>query len=123
MELYNNIRKYRIERGLTQDQLAQLTGYTDRSSIAKIEKGLVDISQSKLELFAAVLKVSPGELMGKVGPSDHFAPSADLTDSERELLGYFRQLNDAGQIAALDVIRGLVSGGGFKKTVVENSVG
>ena len=123
MELYNNIRKYRIERGLTKDQLSKLTGYTDRSSIAKIEKGLVDISQSKLELFAAVLKVSPGELMGKVGSSDHFAPSADLTGSERELLGYFRQLNDAGQIAALDVIRGLVSGGGFKKTVVENSVG
>ena len=123
MELYNNIRKYRIERGLTQDQLARLTGYTDRSSIAKIEKGLVDISQSKLELFADVLKVTPGELMGKVDLSARFVPSADLTASERELLEYFRQLNDAGQSAALDVIRGLVAGGGFKKTVVESSVG
>lgn len=49
---------------MTQQQLADLTGYGDRSSIAKIEKGLVDISQSKLELFASVLRVSAGELMG-----------------------------------------------------------
>lgn len=61
MELYENIKKYRIKLNLTQQQLADLTGYGDRSSIAKIEKGLVDLSQSKLELFAKVLHVSPGE--------------------------------------------------------------
>lgn len=64
MELYNNIKKYRLQLNLTQQQLADLTGYNDRSSIAKIEKGLVDISQSKLELFAKVLHVTAGELMG-----------------------------------------------------------
>lgn len=63
MTLYDNIKKRRIELNMTQQQLADLTGYGDRSSIAKIEKGLVDISQSKLELFASVLKVPPGELM------------------------------------------------------------
>ena len=63
MTLYDNIKQRRIELNMTQQQLADLTGYGDRSSIAKIEKGLVDISQSKLELFASVLKVPPGELM------------------------------------------------------------
>lgn len=73
MELYNNIKKYRLQLKLTQQQLADLTGYNDRSSIAKIEKGLVDISQSKLELFAKVLHVTAGELMGN---TDADAPAA-----------------------------------------------
>lgn len=70
MTLYDNIRKRRIELNMTQQQLADLTGYGDRSSIAKIEKGLVDISQSKLELFASVLKVPPGELMTDEDPKN-----------------------------------------------------
>ena len=49
---------------LSQQKLAEMTGYSDKSMIAKIEKGKVDISQSKLELFAKVLGVKPGELMG-----------------------------------------------------------
>ena len=62
--IYDNIRKRRIELGMSQQQLADLTGYGDRSSIAKIEKGLVDLSQSKLEIFAAALKMKPSDLMG-----------------------------------------------------------
>lgn len=63
-ELYKNIKKYRQLKKLTQEQLAQKTGYTDRSSIAKIESGSVDLPQSKIELFAKVLGVTAGELMG-----------------------------------------------------------
>lgn len=54
----------RLERGMSQDTLAKLTGYTDRSSIAKIEKGLVDLQQSKIELFAKALGTSSRELVG-----------------------------------------------------------
>lgn len=63
-ELYKNIKKLREELGLSQEELAKRTGYTNRSSIAKIEKGLVDLSQTKIELFAKVLGVAPGDLMG-----------------------------------------------------------
>ena len=54
----------REEKGLSQDALAKLTGYTDRSSIAKIEKGLVDLQQSKIELFANALGTTSRELVG-----------------------------------------------------------
>lgn len=64
MELYENIKKYRKERGLTQDELAKKAGYTDRSSIAKIEKGIVDLSQSKIKQFADIFGISPGDLIG-----------------------------------------------------------
>jgi repressor LexA len=64
LTLYKNIKKMRLERGMSQDTLAKLTGYTDRSSIAKIEKGLVDLQQSKIELFAKALGTSSRELVG-----------------------------------------------------------
>lgn len=113
MELYNNIRKYRLRLGLTQDQLAQLAGYTDRSSIAKIERGLVDISQSKLELFARVLHVSPGELIGR---SEAYGSHTVLTPSEQSLIDHFRQLNDEGQEMAIEHVAYLVSTGRYIKT-------
>lgn len=64
LKLYQNIKKLREEKGLSQDALAKLTGYTDRSSIAKIEKGLVDLQQSKIELFANALGTTSRELVG-----------------------------------------------------------
>lgn len=64
LKLYENIRRYRMDAKMSQAELAKRTGYTDRSSIAKIEKGLVDLSQSKIKQFAEVLGVTPGHLMG-----------------------------------------------------------
>ena len=62
--IYENIKMLRESKGLSQDALAELTGYTSRSSIAKIEKGLVDLPQSKIIAFAKALGVTPIELMG-----------------------------------------------------------
>ncbi len=64
LKLYSNIKKLREELGMSQDALAKLTGYTDRSSITKIEKGLVDLQQSKIELFAKALGTTSRELVG-----------------------------------------------------------
>ena len=66
LELYGNIKRFRKELKMSQEDLAKKTGYTDRSSIAKIEKGMVDLPQSKILLFAEALNVTPGELMGNV---------------------------------------------------------
>lgn len=78
-ELYKNIKKLREELGLSQEELAKRTGYTNRSSIAKIEKGLVDLSQTKIELFAKVLGVAPGDLMGwEQEPAKQNNPLIDL---------------------------------------------
>lgn len=63
-KLYENIKNRRIALGMTQEELAKKMGYTNRSSIAKIENGAVDLSQSKIVQFAKVLEITPGELMG-----------------------------------------------------------
>lgn len=83
LELYENIKKYRKLRGLSQEDLAKRTGYNDRSSIAKIESGAVDLSYQKISLFANALGVSEGELMGNDGTSYY-------TDSEAvELMQHY----------------------------------
>ncbi len=64
LKLYKNIKKYRLEKHMTQSELAKLAGYTSYSIISKIEKGEVDISQSKIETFAKIFGIPPGELMG-----------------------------------------------------------
>lgn len=64
LQLYKNIKMLREEKGMSQDELAKLCGYTSRSSIAKIEKGEVDLQNSKILLFANALGTTPGKLMG-----------------------------------------------------------
>lgn len=64
LKLYENIRALRKARKMSQEELASRTGYTDRSSIARIEAGDIDLSQSKIQLFADVFGVTPTQLMG-----------------------------------------------------------
>lgn len=63
-QLYKNIKKLREEKRMSQAELANLMGYTHRSSITKIEKGEVDLPLSKVKQFAKVFCVEPGDLMG-----------------------------------------------------------
>lgn len=64
METHENIKALREKLGMSQIDLALRVGYKDRSSIAKIESGLVDLSQSKIAAFAKALNVTPAQLMG-----------------------------------------------------------
>lgn len=64
LELYKNIKRRRQQLKMTQTDLALKMGYADKSMIAKIEKGNVDLPQSKILAFANVLETTPGELMG-----------------------------------------------------------
>lgn len=64
LPLYRNIRARRNELGLTQSELAEKLGYADKSMIAKIEAGNIDLSQSKILAFASALHCTPSALMG-----------------------------------------------------------
>lgn len=63
-KIYENIKKLRLELGMSQEELARKTGYSDRSSIAKIESGKVDLTNSKIVDFAKALNTTPSALMG-----------------------------------------------------------
>lgn len=64
MDMYERIKKLRIKLGMSQDELAEKVGYTNRSSIGKVEAGAVDLSQSKILAFAKALNTTPQYLMG-----------------------------------------------------------
>ena len=64
LDLYKNIKKYRIENNLSQSELAAKVGYADKTMISRIENGNVDLPQSKIVEFANALGVTPGTLMG-----------------------------------------------------------
>lgn len=67
LELYENIKSRRLSLNMTQSELAEMMGYADKSMIAKIEKGIVDLPQSKIIAFADALNTTPGNLMGLDG--------------------------------------------------------
>lgn len=61
--VYTNIRKRREELHMSQRELASKVGYKDNSTIAKMEKGLVDITLGRLKQIAAALDTTPFDLM------------------------------------------------------------
>ena len=58
------IREIRLERGISQTTLAEMVGYKDKTAVAKVEAGKVDLPQSKIIAFAEALHLSPSDLLG-----------------------------------------------------------
>lgn len=103
LDLYKNIKVLRKSLGLSQEELAKKVGYSDRSSIAKVESGKVDLPQSQIFNFAKALGVEPCELMGDSGIKEESPSpsSANLTKDEKILLDEYRQLNQLGKKEAI----------------------
>lgn len=125
LKLYQNIKELRKQNHWSQEELAKRMGYTDRSSIAKIEGGKVDLSQSKILEFARVFGVDAGELMGNDGvvtPEEEKTsrirelyatiPPEVLEDAEtdsqlKEVISLFLNGNDSDRETYLRILRGL----------------
>lgn len=81
----SRVKKYRIEKELSQEALANLIGYTSdnaRSSINKIEAGKSDLPASKIRLLAQALGVPIGSLMGWY---DEFDKKYDTQKIQKEI--------------------------------------
>lgn len=59
------IRAARKAKGMTQRELGERTGYTSRSTIAKIEAGVNDIPRAQVAAFAEALDCTVAYLMGQ----------------------------------------------------------
>lgn len=64
MSIGQKIKQRRLELGWSQRDLAAKMGYNNNSTVARIEKGTVDIPQSRIVKFSEVLGVSIAYLMG-----------------------------------------------------------
>lgn len=92
-EMGARIKRLRQRCGLSQDDLARMCGYTSRSSINKVEKGIVDIPQSKISLIALALGVTPTYLMYGDDSPQIETPAPELTESERAWIELYRKLS------------------------------
>lgn len=71
-----NVRRYRNEKGMTQEELAVQLGYKDRSSINKIESNAAHIPQKTIQRLADVLGVPVSKLFFEEEPeSSRMVPS------------------------------------------------
>lgn len=63
------IRELRKSLKMSQDELAKRTGYTDRSSIAKIEADRCELTESRIKVFAEALNTTPAYILGLEEPA------------------------------------------------------
>ena len=102
LDLYKNIRSLRIENGWSQGELAKRTGYKDRSAIAHIEDGKIDLPQSKIRVFADVFGVSPSQLFGDSGCAG--SVSMSLSRDESAIIRRYRVVDDSTKSAVCAVL-------------------
>lgn len=101
------IQLRRKELKMTQSKLAELTGYSDKTAISKIENGISDLTQSKIVLFANVLHTSPSYIMGWVEES---SPKEDRDEQQKQrLLAYYNELTDKQKSTVMELMEVLVS--------------
>jgi transcriptional regulator with XRE-family HTH domain len=77
-ELGRAIRRRRLERGLTQ---AQLAAPLTRAYASSVEHGRVTPSLASLVLFAHRLGITVGELVASIDRTDGHAPTEGFTGS------------------------------------------
>lgn len=83
MSVGANIKKRRMELRLSQQELADAMGYRTRSTIAKIESGENDVSQKKLQRFAAVLNTTIAFLVEETQSEDAPTPVSIMSGHKR----------------------------------------
>lgn len=73
----NFVRQWRKHRKLTQEQLAEMTGYTP-SSISQLETGAQGYEEATLVKLAQALECKPGDLIS--GPPEEIAFITELRE-------------------------------------------
>ena len=82
MSIGARIKAKRLELGWTTRELADRMGYANQSAISRVERGEIDLQQSRISQFSRVLGVTPGYLMGwEVEPEEAGAVAAKVLRS------------------------------------------
>ena len=66
--LGQTVRRWRLERGMSQSALAQASG-VPRPNLSRIESGAADLSLNTIRSLALALGVTPGQLVDGIPPA------------------------------------------------------
>lgn len=89
MQIYEKLKKRRLDLGLTLEQVADHCG-VNSSTVARWESGEIEnMRRDKIEKYAQALQVSPAVIMGwDVRPA-----ASNLSKEERELVAALRGID------------------------------
>lgn len=101
MSIAENLKKARINAGLSQNQMADLLGVKTRT-YGSYERGERDVNTSFLRNFCNALKISSSEILDTVNVSDYSltetthedTPFPTLSQREQDLVSAYRLLDD-----------------------------
>ena len=97
------IKGLRENKKLSQSELAALVGYKDKTAIAKVEAGKVDLPQSKISAFARVLNTTTSYLFSDEPENAHSEASTFPPDVRAAARGMM-DLSEEDKKSAIDMI-------------------
>lgn len=97
------IKKLREELNLSQTELAHMVGYKDKTAIAKIEAGKVNLPQSKISAFAQALKTEISYLFDTI-PDEDFSGSR-VSDLEKQIIIAYRKSDPIDKEMVLRILK------------------
>ncbi|MFN1129286.1 helix-turn-helix domain-containing protein [Lelliottia nimipressuralis] len=100
-QIGERIKALRIQKGLSQGQVAKSCGWSGASRLANYESGSRNVGADDAIALAKVLGTTPSELLfGDRGDEGKW-----LSDKQRIMLGLFKQLPDAEQDRMIDLFQ------------------
>lgn len=82
------LRGLRIKSGISQEQLADLTGI-QRSNISALENERLPMTSYYAEIFSVVFKVHPSDILY---PNGHVKKSSELIKLEKKAEAFFKKI-------------------------------
>lgn len=116
-KIYLNIKKRRNDIGMSQSELAKAVGYSDKTMISKIERGIIDLPLPKLNAIAYALGTSTASLFGWEDMNNDLLETRLELESldeqkgafDTELITRFHILNNQDQELIVNMINSLLS--------------
>lgn len=104
MEMGERIKRLRIERGMTQEELGKAVGL-QRAAINKYEKGIVEsIKRTTIIKLAEVLNTTPSYLVGYEDDEE----ISELTAIQEELMEKIYELTPDNQRTLIGIVETLL---------------
>ena len=101
------IKKARLDKGLTQEALADMVG-VKKSAVAKWENGRVsEIKRTNLKKLSEALGLNPNQLLGDI--EEQPANDDGLTENQRKLIDFAGQLSDVQAEKVLRLMQSILA--------------
>ena len=117
MDLANNIKKIREERGLKQIDVASHIG-VDKSAYSKIEKGLRNVAIEELQKMASLFNLTIDQIVNFEGQIPKEVTIQDKTAVEQ--INLINQLNEEDRKTIFSIIDKMLTNKKFKDFFAKN---